>query len=236
MNKRIALVGSSSTGKTTVYELLKSKLTGFDFVNESTRTVANFGFPINEHGTDLTQLAISSFHLKALIGDRNLVLDRSYLDLVVYSETLDLFSSTRDYLEDTWKKVQKEYTHFVYFPIEFDAVDDGVRSVNEGWRRDIDKKFRKRLEGIGDYLTVTGSPMQRVEQILEHIILNNELISVYDYLGTRAGMNLGKDVYNAAKKEGVTVGSKFVMNYRYTGDVKTYPKHFLRTYFKENDE
>ena len=39
MVKRIALVGSSSTGKTTVYELLKNKLPKYEFVNESTRSV-----------------------------------------------------------------------------------------------------------------------------------------------------------------------------------------------------
>ena len=36
MIKRIALVGASSTGKTTVYELLKNKLPQYHFINEST--------------------------------------------------------------------------------------------------------------------------------------------------------------------------------------------------------
>ena len=58
MIKRIALVGASSTGKTTVYELLKNKLPKYEFVNESTRTVGSYGFPINEEGTDATQLEI----------------------------------------------------------------------------------------------------------------------------------------------------------------------------------
>ena len=64
MITRIALVGASSTGKTTVFELLKNKLPKYEFVNESTRTIGNYGFPINEQGTDATQLAISSFHLE----------------------------------------------------------------------------------------------------------------------------------------------------------------------------
>ena len=49
-------------------------------------------------------------------------------------------------------------------------VDDGVRSVNEDWRRKIDDLFRSELDSIGKaYLTVTGSPMQRVDQILNFI-------------------------------------------------------------------
>ena len=71
MIKRIALVGASSTGKTTVFELLKNKLPKYEFINESTRSVAEYGFPINEFGTDATQLAISSFHLEALLKPFN---------------------------------------------------------------------------------------------------------------------------------------------------------------------
>lgn len=167
---RIALVGSSSTGKSTVAELLKSKLHRYEFVAESTRTVRSYGFPINEEGTSNTQLAITAFHLEALLSDFDLVLDRGFLDLVVYSRLLDnMEGPVLDYIEATWKRVKHNYTGYVYFPIEFDSVDDGVRSVNEEWRRAVDKEFVKELEASNiDYLTISGSPMQRVNQILEN--------------------------------------------------------------------
>jgi thymidylate kinase len=171
MVKRIALVGASSTGKTTVYELLKTKLPKYEFVNESTRTVGNYGFPINEAGTSETQLAISSFHLEALLQPYNLVLDRCYMDLVAYSRFMpNISKETLKYILDTWQRVKNEYTHYVYFPIEFDSVDDGVRSIDEQWRKDIDDEFFEMLQDVRQpYLSVTGSPMQRVEQILEFI-------------------------------------------------------------------
>ena len=172
--KRIALVGASSVGKTTVYELLKSKLPEYDFINESTRTVGGYGFPINEAGTSETQLAISSFHLEALLCPKDVILDRCYLDLLVYSTYMDnLSNSAYNYILDTWLRVMNQYTHFIYFPIEFTSVDDGVRSVNEKWRTKIDAEFKHHLIAIknlgGDYLTVTGSPKQRVEQIINYI-------------------------------------------------------------------
>ena len=171
MIKRIALVGASSTGKTTVYELLKNKLPKYEFVNESTRTVGSYGFPINEKGTDATQLAISSFHLEALLQPYNLVLDRCYMDLVVYSHFMEgIEEKTLRYIEDTWNRIKGEYTHYIYFPIEFDSVDDGVRSVNEDWRKKVDGLFQDILIGVRQpYLTITGSPMQRVEQILDFV-------------------------------------------------------------------
>ena len=170
MMKRIALVGTSSTGKTTVFDLLKTDLLGYVFVNESTRTVKSYGFPINEDGTSETQLAISSFHLEALLRNSDTILDRSYLDLLVYSRHMDISEPTLEFIEDIWEKVQNKYTHYVYFPIEFDAVEDGERSTNEDWRRTIDKEFQNVLGDLDKpYLTVTGSPKQRVNQILEFI-------------------------------------------------------------------
>lgn len=172
--KRVALVGASSVGKTTVYELLKKELPEFDFKNESTRTVGGYGFPINEEGTSETQLAISSFHLEALLCPKDVILDRCYLDLLVYSSHMkNISDSTYNYILDTWMRVMNQYTHYIYFPIEFTSVDDGVRSINEEWRTKIDNQFRSNLETIktlgGDYLTVSGSPRQRVEQILNYI-------------------------------------------------------------------
>lgn len=171
MKKRVALVGTSSVGKTTVYELLKKELPNFEFINESTRIVGRYGFPINEAGTSETQLAISSFHLEALLSKEDLILDRCYLDLIVYSTYMESISkSTYNYLLDTWTRVKDEYTHFIYFPIEFKSVDDGVRSTNEGWREAIDKQFKINLRGMNrDYLTVTGSPKERVSQIINYI-------------------------------------------------------------------
>ena len=169
IRSRIVLVGASSTGKTTVAELLKGKLEGYKFISESTRTIRSYGFPINEEGTSLTQLAISNFHLEALLSKQDLLLDRGYLDLVVYSRLLDnMDQKVLTYIEETWKRVKQNYTGYVYFPIEFKSVDDGVRSVNEEWRRAVDKEFVREMEDSNiDYLTVSGSPMQRVNQILE---------------------------------------------------------------------
>lgn len=171
MIKSVALVGASSTGKTTVYELLKNKLPKWEFINESTRIVSTYGFPINEQGINETQLAISSFHLKALLTPSNLILDRCYLDLLVYTEALEnVDERTVNYITDTWNEVFKEYTHFVYFPIEFKAVNDGQRSVNEEWRKRVDEKFKEYLDKFKlNYITVTGSPMQRLDQILKFI-------------------------------------------------------------------
>ena len=169
--KRIALVGTSSVGKTTVFELLKNRLPKYEFISETTRTVKSYDFPINESGIDSTQLAISSLHLYNLNQPYNLVLDRCYLDLLVYSKLIEGISpNTTAFIQNMWEKVKDEYTHMVYFPIEFKAVDDGVRSTDEEWRKRVDSQFVKELEKYKlNYLTISGSPIQRVDQILNYI-------------------------------------------------------------------
>lgn len=175
MNKRtaIALIGASSTGKTTVFNLLKTQklFKGYSFKNESTRNVLKAGYPINEQGTDATQLAIAVEHLRNLNNQENLVLDRSFLDLVIYTRHLtNVGEVTRSYIEDTWRGIRHSYTHFVYFPIEFKSVEDGVRSTNEKWRREIDLEILKELQSQNlNFLTIKGSPNQRIQQIIKYI-------------------------------------------------------------------
>ena len=93
------------------------------------------------------------------------------MDLLVYSKFMPKLSEkTYNYISDIWGRVKNEYTHYVYFPIEFESVDDGVSSVNEDWRKQVDEEFQKQLKTVREpYLIVTGSPMERRNQILEFI-------------------------------------------------------------------
>ena len=170
MLDRVAIVGASSTGKTTLCDLLRTKLTCHEFVGETTRIVNSYGFPINEDGTDATQLAISSLHLINLLIPNPLIMDRCYLDLLAYSRFLHIDKSTYNFIEETWHSIKHHYTHFIYCPVEFISVDDGIRSVNEIWRQHIDMQIVNILqESKLSHLTVTGTPEERVEQVLKYI-------------------------------------------------------------------
>jgi asparagine synthase (glutamine-hydrolysing) len=103
------------------------------------------------------------------LGDISTIKDKNIGGLI--PDMKNLSDSAYTYILDTWLRVISKYTHFIYFPIEFESVDDGVRSVNEEWRRKIDERFKLELEKSARvaYLTVSGSPMQRVDQILNFI-------------------------------------------------------------------
>lgn len=55
--------------------------------------------------------------------------------------------------------------------------------------------------------------------------------SLFDYLGQKAGPELGKDVYKTAVKEKEPVGIREISNKAYTGKVVLYRREFLKEYF-----
>lgn len=61
--------------------------------------------------------------------------------------------------------------------------------------------------------------------------MENEMLSLYDYLGRAAGSKLGKEVAEAASVAKVKHAVKHVSNPKYKGEVMMYPKSFLDEYF-----
>jgi hypothetical protein len=62
-----------------------------------------------------------------------------------------------------------------------------------------------------------------------------EYLSLYDYLRKPAGEKLGKEVWDAASKQGIKAQTREVSNSKFTGKVLLYPKDFLEFYFREPD-
>jgi len=61
-----------------------------------------------------------------------------------------------------------------------------------------------------------------------------KMMSLYDYLGHAAGMQLGEQVAKVATNVGVKMDTRYVSNTKYTGNVTLYPEEFLKLYFQKN--
>ena len=59
-------------------------------------------------------------------------------------------------------------------------------------------------------------------------------VSLFDYLGKASGGELGKQVFQAAKKARIRMQTREVSNPKYTGKIMLYPKTFLDQYFSDN--
>jgi hypothetical protein len=60
--------------------------------------------------------------------------------------------------------------------------------------------------------------------------------SLYDYLGRRAGSELGKIVYQTARQDKVPMQQREVSNPLYTGKIMMYPTEWLDQYFNKLKE
>jgi len=145
----ISFTGAQSTGKTTLLnqckDIYKDK---YDFVDEVTRLVKReYNVPINEGGTDATQLLIINQHLHNTykVKDPNksgVILDRCIVDGLVYTTFLVLEKQVSpwvgDYAREVFKLIIPKIDKIFYtWPGDVKLVDDGERSISNDFRDKI---------------------------------------------------------------------------------------------------
>jgi thymidylate kinase len=181
----ISFTGAQSTGKTTLLNACKGVYgERFSFVDEVTRLVkGNYNVPINEEGTDITQLFIINTHIenafKVYDKPEGVILDRCIIDGLVYTGYLALegkvskwvFKYAKDVFNLLIPKVDKIfYTH----PGDVELVADGERSVDLEFRKKIIDLFELVFELYDEKLKnkviiLKGTVEERMEQIKIHL-------------------------------------------------------------------
>ena len=66
--------------------------------------------------------------------------------------------------------------------------------------------------------------------------MDNTLLSLYDYLGHSAGIELGDEVNKVAQLRDIPARTRQINNPKYEGKVMLYPKWFLDEYFGNSEE
>lgn len=178
MKTRILFTGAQGTGKTSVMDCLSEDVPQ---VRNITRTVAkNNNLSINTNGTDEGQKTIFNAYKSALEQNKFFVAERSLID--VYAYTLYQASigkcsgeTVRAQMRDIKSFVQRHKNDiYVYFPIEFEPVDDGVRSVDKEYQKAIDEYIHDTLDYFKlNYIKISGSVKERTKLVNELIYENN---------------------------------------------------------------
>lgn len=175
---KIAIIGTHSTGKTTILEALEKELKkqGKDVIvlPEYARLCP---FPINEQTTITAQLWIQhqqkEQEKKYHNPNRILLCDRSTIDNLAYLERVagiqDISSVKRAAIEHT-----KTYTHiFKTQKLPLEAEVDGIRATDGVFRDEIDERITQLL--VENNITYTLLP-QSVDPA-EHIVFITEQIN-----------------------------------------------------------
>lgn len=105
------------------------------------------------------------------ISDRSTYDQLAYVTYAYLRGRIDLndFMTLRQRLMD-WGAL---YDLIVYLPIEFPLVPDGVRSLDESYREDIDRLIRDILDANveeGRMITLTGDVTTRLNALKERIL------------------------------------------------------------------
>lgn len=164
---KIALVGASGVGKTTLLEHFTNlrKVTGITRLLKS-----QYNIPLNEQASDEGQLIIFNEYWKQLIYEDDFVTDRSILDVMIYScASMDVSTFVIDYMDEACRRYLKLYDYIFYIPKEFPTNADGIRSEDEKYHMEIDKMFRdilllNRVYQCNMYV-ITGTVKEREAQI-----------------------------------------------------------------------
>lgn len=173
MNHRIAIVGSFSTGKTTLAEAVAPKL-GLPLLPEVAREIAAQGFKLDKDATVETETLIflRQFHNEMthpeFIGDRSLIDVLAYAGWVLENqEPRKEFALWDSCVEIAEHQLRSQYSKVFYLPIEFGIVPDGLRPDDPEFQEDIDRRILGLLDSHDiRHQTLTGTVEERVDALL----------------------------------------------------------------------
>ena len=186
---KIEFIGAQGTGKSSIAKFLKGN--GIPIIDNVVRDLIDkHHISINERGNINSQWMIFDAYYHVLNEYPDFISTRSLFDVVAYSQYISK-KSKEDIYQDVLDQVDelKEYLKYnkdviyVYFPIEFEIKDDGVRSVDKAYQKEIDQIIQYRLKYTKTpFYTVHGSIEERVryiedlmDQIEEKGVKNNQI-------------------------------------------------------------
>ena len=172
MDLRIAIVGSFSTGKTTLAEELSHRL-DLPLLPETAREVVELGFKLDKDATPETETLIFLKQYNNEISTEQFVGDRSMIDVMAYAGWV-LDNQPKRKESALWEECEKvaerrlrgNYSHVFYLPVEFPIVADGLRPMDPEFQQEIDGRVLNLLKYHDlHYHPLSGSVRERLDQI-----------------------------------------------------------------------
>ena len=171
---RIAIVGSFSTGKTTLAEAAAGRLE-LPLLPEVAREVAALGFKLDKDATPEVETLIFLKQLHNELTHADFVGDRSLIDVMAYAGWVLDHQPARPETA-LWEEcvriaqihLRSQYSHVFYLPIEFPIVPDGLRPMDPAFQHEIDERMIGLLhDNAVAYETLRGSVQQRLDALTE---------------------------------------------------------------------
>ncbi len=170
--KRIAIVGSFSTGKTTLAEATATRL-DLPILRDVAREISGLGFKLDQNATVETETLIflrqyvNELTHPEFVGDYSIIHVLAYAGWVLENQERRKEFALWDACLEIAQQHSSNYSQVFYLPIEFGIVPDGLRPLDTDFQKDIDERIVGVLDAYDvKHSTLTGSVEERLDALL----------------------------------------------------------------------
>lgn len=191
------ITGAHGTGKSTLLNELRS-IPGYSFSESVTRkSGANINQEGDEDGQILILNTIIEYEKANGLYTKDYILDRSFIDFYAYTIYLHRRQKVTDETLTRIKEefdIRKQYYNMIfYLPIEFDIEQDGVRSTDIEFQKEIDSIISAILvDNELSFRPIIGTVEQRANEIrsfIPHIGQVYNKNAIFDTIGHKDGID-----------------------------------------------
>jgi nicotinamide riboside kinase len=169
---RIGFTGTMSVGKTTLVNALKElpEFADYTFATERSKYLRDLGIPLNTDSTIKGQVVFLAERASELMCE-NVITDRTIIDVMAFTR---LAKSIPYYMGDDFEQLSshliREYDYIFYIsPEGVELEDNGVRTIDEKYRMNIDAEIKKIINSykskIKTYVELSGTTEERIQKI-----------------------------------------------------------------------
>ena len=169
---KIGFTGTMSVGKTTLVNALKElpEFADYTFATERSKYLRDLGIPLNTDSTIKGQVVFLAERASELMCE-NVITDRTIIDVMAFTR---LAKSIPYYMGDDFEQLSshliREYDYIFYIsPEGVELEDNGVRTINEQYRINIDTEIKKIINSykprIKTYTELSGTTEERIQKI-----------------------------------------------------------------------
>jgi nicotinamide riboside kinase len=169
---KIGFCGTMSVGKTTLVNALKElpEFAGYEFKTERSKYLRDLGIPLNTDSTLKGQIIFLAERSSELFAE-NLITDRTVIDVMAFTrlaKSIPYFMA--DALNDAVSHLIREYDYIFYVsPEGVELEDNGVRTIDAKYRKEIDKEIQNLIlrhrPKLRNYTVLSGTTEERIEKI-----------------------------------------------------------------------
>jgi len=169
---KIGFTGTMSVGKTTLVNALRElpEFAHHTFATERSKYLRDLGIPLNTDSTIKGQVVFLAERASELMCE-NVITDRTIIDVMAFTR---LAKSIPYYMGDDFEQLSshliREYDYIFYIsPEGVELEDNGVRTIDEKYRMNIDAEIKKIINSykskIKTYVELSGTTEERIQKI-----------------------------------------------------------------------